>query len=172
MFLNPLFKHRYQADLEASSPESSLIRVDAGQSIKKQFPVPLPTHLPPHYTKHFMALLENKTFPYLLQKSWLSHYPAVKGDFFLPAQLKYTGFPSAFLQQIFFLLCEQNIWATSWENLAYAICDQQRRRSACSWGSWFPTGAGWGIAGKIARCLLGIVPAVPGECRGLFFRRK
>ena len=36
-----------------------------------------------------------------IKKSWFSHFPAVKVDFFLLAQLKYTGFPSAILQQIF-----------------------------------------------------------------------
>ena len=29
-------------------------------------------------------------------------------------------------------LVEANIWATSWENMFYAICEQQRRRSACA----------------------------------------
>ena len=62
-------------------------------------------HLPPHYPKHFMALLENKTFPHLHQKSWCSHYPPVKGDFFQPAQLKYTGFLVFFFFFFFFFFC-------------------------------------------------------------------
>ena len=122
---------------EPSWPGSALPREQSDQCLhwaihKKYFLYPyLSTY---HHTTqnilwHFWKI---KLSLSCIKNQKFSHYPAVKGDFFPTCPTKIFRVSKCLSATIFFLLCEQNIWATSWENLSYAICKQQRRRSACA----------------------------------------
>ena len=63
-------------------------------------------------------------FPWA-HKSLVMSYSGSNFNFVYP-----SSFTVLFSRQL--LICFDLIWATSWENLFYVICEQQRRRSACA----------------------------------------
>ena len=79
----------------------------------------------PIYGKTFTNLLQNRTARAL--ETWY----AALGTQVLPTSFKWRCLDhSPFYGKVKFTpLC---IWARPWENVYYAICEQQRRRSACA----------------------------------------